>query len=58
MEEVKKLLKAGKSINSQDAFGATPLLVAMVSGKEEVVDFNALLKQELQQNHDQNVVFK
>ena len=39
LEEVKKLLKAGNSINSQDAFGATPLLVAMVSGKEEIVDF-------------------
>jgi ankyrin repeat protein len=32
-------LENGHSINKRDAFGATPLLVAMVSGKEDVVDF-------------------
>ena len=39
LKEVKRLLNQGLSINVKDAFGATPLLVAMVSGKEEVVDF-------------------
>ena len=39
LKEVKRLLNQGVSINVKDAFGATPLLVAMVSGKEEVVDF-------------------
>jgi ankyrin repeat protein len=39
LKEVKKLLKEGQSINSRDSFGATPLLIAMVSGKEDMVDF-------------------
>ncbi|MBT5717433.1 MAG: hypothetical protein HOI70_11020 [Opitutae bacterium] len=39
LKEVKKLLKQEKNINSRDPFGATPLIVAMVSGKEEIVDF-------------------
>jgi len=38
LKEVKRLLKQ-KNINSRDPFGATPLIVAMVSGKEEIVDF-------------------
>ena len=32
-------MENGHSVNKRDAFGATPLLVAMVSGKEDVVDF-------------------
>ena len=39
MKQVKKLLNNGYSINVKDAFGATPLLVAMVSGKEDIVEF-------------------
>ena len=39
LKEVKKLLNEGYLINDKDAFGATPLLVAMVSGKEEIIDF-------------------
>lgn len=39
LKEVKKLLKEGHSINVRDSFGATPLLIAMVSGKEDMVDF-------------------
>ena len=39
IKQVKKLLNNGYSINVKDAFGATPLLVAMVSGKEEIVEF-------------------
>ena len=39
LKEVKKLLKEGHSVNVRDSFGATPLLVAMVSGQEEMVDF-------------------
>ena len=39
MDEVKKLLKKGHSVNARDSFGATPLLIATVSGKENIVDF-------------------
>ena len=39
IKQVKKLLNNGYSINVKDAFGATPLLVAMVSGKEDIVEF-------------------
>lgn len=39
LNKIKRLLENGHSINKRDAFGATPLLVAMVSGKEDVVDF-------------------
>ncbi len=39
IDEVKKLLKNGHSINARDSFGATPLLIATVSGKENIVDF-------------------
>jgi cytohesin len=39
INKIKRLLENGHSINKRDAFGATPLLVAMVSGKEDVVDF-------------------
>ena len=36
---VKRLLKEGYEINQPDSFGATPLLIAMVAGQEEMVDF-------------------
>ena len=39
LDEVKKLLKKGYSVNARDSFGATPLLIATVSGKESIVDF-------------------
>ena len=39
LNKIKRLLNNGHSVNERDAFGATPLLVAMVAGKEEVVDF-------------------
>ncbi|MBP52903.1 MAG: hypothetical protein CMI27_07135 [Opitutae bacterium] len=39
IDKIKKLLKNGSSINQLDGFGATPLLIAVVSGKEEMVDF-------------------
>ena len=39
LKKVKNLLKQKNNINSRDHFGATPLLVAMVSGKEEIVNF-------------------
>ena len=39
LKKVKNLLKQKNHINSRDHFGATPLLVAMVSGKEEIVNF-------------------
>ena len=39
IKQIKKLLNNGYSINVKDAFGATPLLVAMVSGKEDIVEF-------------------
>jgi ankyrin repeat protein len=38
-DSVKKLLKEGRSINEQDSFGATPLLVATVAGREDMVDY-------------------
>jgi len=37
--KVESLLQAGRSINEQDSFGATPLLVATVAGREDMVDF-------------------
>lgn len=36
---IENLLQAGHPINGQDSFGATPLLVATVAGREDVVDF-------------------
>ena len=39
LNKIKRLLNNGHSVNERDTFGATPLLVAMVAGKEEVVDF-------------------
>jgi ankyrin repeat protein len=36
---VENLLQAGRSINEQDSFGATPLLVATVAGREDMVEF-------------------
>ena len=38
-DSVKELLKEGRSINEQDSFGATPLLVATVAGREDMVDY-------------------
>jgi ankyrin repeat protein len=37
--QIRSLLKAGRLINEQDSFGATPLLVATVAGREDVVDY-------------------
>ena len=34
---IKSLLEDGRSINEQDSFGATPLLVATVAGREDMV---------------------
>ena len=39
LNKIKRLLNNGHSVNERDTFGATPLLIAMVAGKEEVVDF-------------------
>jgi ankyrin repeat protein len=39
VKKVKALLNAGRDVNERDSFGATPLLIATVSGQEEVVDF-------------------
>lgn len=36
---IKSLLAQGFEVNQQDAFGATPLLIAVVSGKMETVNF-------------------
>ena len=36
---IKSLLESGHSINEQDSFGATPLLIATVSGREDMVDY-------------------
>ena len=36
---MKALLESGHSINEQDSFGATPLLIATVSGREDMVDY-------------------
>ena len=36
---MKSLLESGYSINEQDAFGATPLLIATVAGREDMVDY-------------------
>ncbi len=38
-DSIKSLLEAGRSVNEQDSFGATPLLVATVAGREDVVDY-------------------
>ena len=39
VKKVKALLSGGRNVNERDSFGATPLLIAIVSGQEEVVDF-------------------
>ena len=39
LKKVKALLNGGRDVNERDSFGATPLLIATVSGQEEVVDF-------------------
>jgi ankyrin repeat protein len=36
---IKSLLESGHSINEQDSFGATPLLIATVAGREDIVDY-------------------
>jgi len=36
---MKSLLESGHSINEQDSFGATPLLIAVVAGREDMVDY-------------------
>ena len=36
---IKKMLQNGRSINEKDAFGATPSIIATVSGKVDVVNF-------------------
>ena len=39
LNTIKKMLKNGRKINERDAFGATPLLIATVSGKVDIVSF-------------------
>jgi ankyrin repeat protein len=39
LRTIKKMLKNGRSINEKDAFGATPLIIATVSGKIDIVKF-------------------
>ena len=39
LKAIKKMLKNGRSINERDAFGATPLIIATVSGKVDIVNF-------------------
>ena len=39
LERVKELLKNGHDVNEPDSFGATPLLIAVVSRKMDVVQF-------------------
>ena len=39
LKAIKKMLKNGRKINERDAFGATPLIIATVSGKIEIVTF-------------------
>ena len=36
---IKKMLKNGRPIDERDAFGATPLIIATVSGKVDIVKF-------------------
>lgn len=36
---IKSLLEKGRSVNEQDSFGATPLLVATVAGREDMVTY-------------------
>lgn len=36
---IKSLLESGHAINEKDSFGATPLLIATVAGREEMVDY-------------------
>ena len=38
-DRIRSLLETGRSINEQDSFGATPLLIATVAGREDVVDY-------------------
>lgn len=39
IQKVKELLRNGVNVDQKDGFGATPLMIAVVSGKEEMVDF-------------------
>ena len=39
LKRVKVLLQNGYEVNQKDAFGATPLLISVVSGKTDVVEF-------------------
>ena len=39
LKEIKKLLKNGNKVDTRDAFGATPIIIATVSGKIDVVKF-------------------
>ena len=36
---IEKLLEEGKSVNARDGFGATPLIIATVAGREDVVEY-------------------
>ena len=38
-KRVEELLESGIPVNQQDSFGATPLLIATVAGREDMVDF-------------------
>ena len=39
LKTIRKMLKNGRPINERDAFGATPLIIATVSGKIDIVNF-------------------
>ena len=39
LKAIRKMLQNGRSINERDAFGATPLIIATVSGKVDIVNF-------------------
>ena len=36
---IEKLLEEGKSVNARDGFGATPLIIATVAGREDAVEY-------------------
>lgn len=39
VKKVRTLLNDGRDVNERDSFGATPLLIAIVAGQEEMVNF-------------------
>ena len=55
LKMVKQLLNEGRKIDERDAFGATPLIIATVSGKVDVVRF--LLNKRADQNCCERRIF-